>query len=184
MYRAGTIQGDTVEALRLAVQQEFDKLAAAMAQPEDYSALKTLYAEPKRVFEGMVVKADGTTWNPGDGAGVYAYIGGAWVSLSAGGGGSFGLNVTSQTAPSLSVSATSGIAVVLCDCSSNAITINLPAASGNTATVIVKKTDSGSNTVTVDGSGAETIDGGATAVISRQYESISLVSSGSTWSIV
>jgi len=40
--------------------------------------LNTLYAEPSRVYEGLTVKADGTTWNPGSGAGTYQYRGGAW----------------------------------------------------------------------------------------------------------
>jgi hypothetical protein len=43
--------------------------------------LETLYAEPDKPREGMVVKADGTTWNPGSGAGVYARISSAWVKL-------------------------------------------------------------------------------------------------------
>jgi hypothetical protein len=181
MYQTGIIQGATVDDLRRSIQQELEKISASMAQPEDYSALKTLYAQPKRIFEGMVVKADGSTWDPGDGPGVYAYISGTWVAMS---GGAFGLSVINQSGASLSATATSGIYVILCDCTINAITINLPTASGNTATIIIKKTDAGSNVVTVDGSGAESIDGGATAVITRRYESITLVSGGINWSIV
>lgn len=67
-------------ALAESVAQELQRLAQSLSQPQDYAALKTLYAEPKRVFEGMLVKADGTTWDPGSGAGVYAYVGG-WVKL-------------------------------------------------------------------------------------------------------
>lgn len=41
-----------------------------------------LYAEPAKKFTGMVVYADGTTWDPGSGEGVYAYSsGGSWVKL-------------------------------------------------------------------------------------------------------
>ena len=39
------------------------------------------YAEPAKPRDGMVVLADGSTWNPGSGAGIYARIGGAWVQL-------------------------------------------------------------------------------------------------------
>ena len=74
---------------------------------------------------------------------------------------------------------------VLCDCTSNAITINLPAISGITGRIYnIKKTDSTINAVTVDGSGSETIDGGLTAIINNQYESIQLQVSASEWSII
>lgn len=75
--------------------------------------------------------------------------------------------------------------VVLCDCTSNAITINLPTASGNNGlTYKIKKIDSTVNAVTVDGSGAELIDGATTATIGSQYDSITIVSNGTSWFIV
>ena len=75
--------------------------------------------------------------------------------------------------------------IVLCDCTSNAITINLPAASGNTGlTYIIKKTDSTGNAVTVDGSGSEAIDGATTKAITTQYDYIRIVCDGSNWFIV
>lgn len=39
------------------------------------------YAAPTKVVEGMVAWADGTTWNPGSGAGIYHYRGGVWRYL-------------------------------------------------------------------------------------------------------
>lgn len=36
---------------------------------------------PTKLFEGMIVNADGTNWNPGSGAGLYEYIGSAWNKL-------------------------------------------------------------------------------------------------------
>lgn len=36
---------------------------------------------PTKPREGMVVNANGTDWNPGSGAGLYQYLGGAWVQL-------------------------------------------------------------------------------------------------------
>lgn len=75
--------------------------------------------------------------------------------------------------------------VVLCDCTSNAITINLPTAVGNTGlTYKVKKIDSTANAVTVDGATTETIDGSTTAVLSSQYDAIQIVSNGTNWFIV
>ena len=37
--------------------------------------------EPRKVYEGLIVYADGTDWNPGSGKGVYVYNGTAWVKL-------------------------------------------------------------------------------------------------------
>jgi hypothetical protein len=73
---------------------------------------------------------------------------------------------------------------VLCDCSSNAITINLPAASGNTGLeYLVTKVDSSGNAVTIDPNGSETINGVTTAIITAQYTSLTLRCDGSNWGI-
>jgi hypothetical protein len=75
---------------------------------------------------------------------------------------------------------------VLCDCSSNAITINLPAASGNTGLqYVIGKTDSSGNIVTVDPSGSETITtstGAATTItITVQGTFVTLICDGTNW---
>lgn len=63
-----------------------------------------------------------------------------------------------------------------------AMTINLPAASGQTGRVLyVIKTDSSTNTVTVDASGAETINGALTDVISVQWASRRYQCNGTSW---
>ncbi len=80
MYSPGYLPSDPNQ-LPQAVGNELTRLAESLAQPADYTALKTLYAAPSRIFDGMIVLADGTTWNPGSGAGVYARISGAWVRL-------------------------------------------------------------------------------------------------------
>jgi len=73
--------------------------------------------------------------------------------------------------------------LVLCSASGGAFTITLPAAAtaGDGFVVALKRTDSGTNVVTVDGNGAETIDGATTHGLRRQYDSIVLVSDGSNW---
>lgn len=81
MYQPKTLNASSLQTLADSLRLELDRVAQQFAQPADYLALTTLYAAPKRIFEGMVVKADGTTWNPGSGAGVYARVGGAWVKL-------------------------------------------------------------------------------------------------------
>jgi hypothetical protein len=62
-------------------------------------------------------------------------------------------------------------------------TVNLPTASGiNIGRVYIIK-NSGSGTITVDPDGAQTIDGAATFTLS-QYDSITIVSTGTNWIII
>lgn len=44
--------------------------------------LRPVYRAPDKPREGMTVYADGTTWNPSNGAGPYSYIGGVWSPLA------------------------------------------------------------------------------------------------------
>ena len=81
MYSPSLLTAGDLETLKMQLRQEFATIAREQAQPSDYMALNTLYAAPKRIFDGMVVLADGPTWNPGSGAGVYARVAGAWVKL-------------------------------------------------------------------------------------------------------
>lgn len=75
--------------------------------------------------------------------------------------------------------------IVLCDCTSNAITVNLPAASGNTGlTYVIKKIDSTANTVTIDGSGSETIDDSTTFDLTSQHEVVRIMCDGTEWWII
>lgn len=64
------------------------------------------------------------------------------------------------------------------------VTVNLPAAAtaGDGAELSIKKLGTTGN-VTIDGDGAETIDGAATLVLTTQYECKTIVSDGSDWYI-
>jgi hypothetical protein len=63
-------------------------------------------------------------------------------------------------------------------------TVTLPAASGMAGKVVeVKKTDSTTNVVVVDGNGSETIDGALIFVLYVPYQSIRLVCDGSNWHV-
>lgn len=74
---------------------------------------------------------------------------------------------------------------ILADATNGAITINLPAVASNTHRVItVKKTDSSSNAVTLDGNASETIDGSTTLELSSQNEFVTIQSDGSQWYVV
>lgn len=73
------IAGDT-EALRRWVQDEFLRVAQGLVDAEELR-LVIRYAAPAGPVDGMVVFADGTTWNPGSGRGAYERRSGTWVKL-------------------------------------------------------------------------------------------------------
>lgn len=82
MYTPRQIPFDAdLPALRQWLQQEVQNIAAALQDEQESARLKTLYAAPKRIYEGMLIKADGSTFNPGSGAGIYARVSNAWVKL-------------------------------------------------------------------------------------------------------
>lgn len=71
-------------------------------------------------------------------------------------------------------------AVILADASGGAITLTLPE-STTRMDLIIKKTDSSSNAVTVATPGSETIDGQSTISISKQYAERRIVGDGSNY---
>lgn len=74
---------------------------------------------------------------------------------------------------------------IICDATSGAFTVTLPTAVSVIDKIYsIKKIDSSSNAVTVDGDGSETIDDGTTAVLNTQYECITVQSDGSEWWII
>jgi hypothetical protein len=74
---------------------------------------------------------------------------------------------------------------IICNATSGAFTITLPAAASHTGRIYhIKKIDSSGNAVTVDGNSSETIDDGTTAVLTVQYETISIQSDGAEWWIL
>lgn len=72
-----------------------------------------------------------------------------------------------------------------CDATGGAVTVNLPATATAGAGRIynVKKIDSSVNACTLDGNASETIDGSTTVAISVQYQSLTVVSTGTAWFI-
>lgn len=69
--------------------------------------------------------------------------------------------------------------------SGGSCTATLPTVADNTNRILtIIKSDSSTNTVTVDGEGAETINGRATLVIGAQYQGIEVISTGSAWVIL
>ena len=75
---------------------------------------------------------------------------------------------------------------ILCDASGAGFNINLPTAvsAGNKFIIRIKKIDIQSNSVTIDPSGAETIDGNTTFKLDSPNDSVILHSDGSTWNVI
>lgn len=75
--------------------------------------------------------------------------------------------------------------VILADATSGTVTITLPAVSGLTGReYMIKKVDSTANKVTIDGNGAETIDGATTQDLNTQYTGFNVVTDGTEWWII
>lgn len=73
--------------------------------------------------------------------------------------------------------------VALVDNAGAAVTVNLPTAAGITGRIYQIKLR-GTGTLTIDPSGAETIDGAATHALATQYQSVTIVSDGTNWSVL
>ena len=75
-----------------------------------------------------------------------------------------------------------GYKTIRVDCNGAAKTVTLPTAADNKGRVLtVEKTDSGAYAVTVDGEGAELVNGAATYLLIGQYNSITLTCNGTSW---
>jgi len=63
--------------------EPIDRVAELGAQVQELRdmLLKERHAAPSKIYEPMIVFADGTDWNPGSGRGYYARVSGAWVKL-------------------------------------------------------------------------------------------------------
>lgn len=71
---------------------------------------------------------------------------------------------------------------LLVNATTAAVTITLPAVgSQRFPFVVVKKIDSSTNTVTIDGAGSNTIDGATTVVLRNRYSSVILHADGTEW---
>ncbi len=66
--------------------EEFYRLEERVRELEAFEqthlTLGMLYHEPARPREGMIAYADGTSWDPGSGAGLYQFRGVAWTLLA------------------------------------------------------------------------------------------------------
>lgn len=78
MFILKNLRGKTVEAMEYMLRLELQRLEQEVLK----QARAQLYtAAPINPQEGDIVRADGTSWDPGSGAGFYGYHGGAWTFL-------------------------------------------------------------------------------------------------------
>lgn len=64
------------------VRDEFRRIANALrSNNAETLTLTALHVEPDKPDEGMLVYADGSDWNPGNGTGLYQYRSGAWTFI-------------------------------------------------------------------------------------------------------
>ena len=72
----------------------------------------------------------------------------------------------------------------LVDANAGSILLNLPAPPVSAGRLLyIKKTDSSSNTVTIDQNSSETIDGGTQYLLYNQYEAVTLICDGTNWHV-
>ena len=65
------------------IQTEVQRIESGLESPFSFQTFEKLYVEPERKTAGaMVVYADGTTWDPGSGEGLYVHYAGTWKKLA------------------------------------------------------------------------------------------------------
>lgn len=108
---------------------------------------------------------------------------GTWKNVSISGVGSDTSYPTRVVTTSTSISNLDY--TIRCNCSSNDITINLPAASTLSGYVFnIKKIDNTSNKVFIQANSVEEIDGTNVAEIEVQYVTLTIQSNGTSWDII
>ena len=75
--------------------------------------------------------------------------------------------------------------IVQANATGGAFTVTLPTAATSTnLRYTVKKIDSSANAVTIQGNGAETIDGSNTQTLAAQWQALTMVSNGTSWIVI
>lgn len=96
---------------------------------------------------------------------------------------------TTPSAPSIVSKSTTYTAlttddIILCTAASDWTLTLFASASNSGKKLIIKKTDSNTNAITIDANSTETIDGALTFVLSVQYQEVEIVCDGSNWHII
>ena len=141
-------------------------------RPRGDTAANWTAANPVLALREFAIETDTRKVKFGDGTTAWNALG--YLSAAAAG------YTLSTVAASYTETTTSGQKVVLVTASGQ--TVTLPTAVGNTAALTFKLMVAGN--LTLDGAGAETIDGGLTAVLLSQYEAVTIVSNNANWMVI
>ena len=79
-YTTGIIPSEP-EAVPQALYNELNKIRLVLDAIVEALPIEERNAAPDKYYNGMLVRADGTNWNPGSGQGVYCYYNSAWNYL-------------------------------------------------------------------------------------------------------
>lgn len=79
-YKPGNISTN-LETFPLQLQEELGRISAVLQVILASLPLDERNAAPNKIWDGMLVRADGTNWDPGSGQGVYCYYNSAWNFL-------------------------------------------------------------------------------------------------------
>ena len=75
MYIPGELPTTSIEELKRALDDELLKISEALRVGEFESInLQKLSVTPDKPRNGDIINADGTNFNPGEGAGIYGYL--------------------------------------------------------------------------------------------------------------
>jgi hypothetical protein len=113
---------------------------------------------------------------------IFVYDGTEWFPVAGAGGGS-GPGSTTFVTVTTTYSVAAGVEVVRANPSGGAFTVTLPAAAANSGRVIEVKNIDTTNSVTLDGNAAETIDGSPTQAISP-LNALRVLCNGTSWDII
>jgi len=94
--------------------------------------------------------------------------------------GGFAANIVAKTE---AYTATTSDHTITCGAGNESFTVTLPAVAGVTGLILNIK-NVGTGTITVDGASSETIDGATTAVISTQFDTVTIQCDGTEWWVI
>lgn len=162
LYTAVSNTGKKIRVIKTDATANTVTVDPSGAETLDGALTAVLYGQ----YDGIGVTSTGTTWIRFDQASTVGQV----LSKTA------DYTITVQDGNNL---------ILLADATGAAVTITLPTAVGHKGfTLLVKKTDTSTNIVTVDGNAAETLDGALIGVLSIPYTWMQLVSDGSNWRVV
>ena len=81
-YIPSSTTANTTDSLRAWLLQELNRIANGFTVASQTITLPVLTVEPTKKQTGQIVFADGTSWNPGSGRGLYYYDTNAWTFIA------------------------------------------------------------------------------------------------------